>query len=654
MFFSDVFANRPTAAIVGRIFVSTDTYELYRDTGTTWDLLSGPGTGTITGSGTAFKYPVFTASGVIGNGTIEQFTTTNKSTKNFVIDNGGNESSLLINGIQDAFIYFGENSVNQWRIGNNDVTGEGAHNFQLFDVTNNIARLSATIGGNMQFNTESISIISNDNNALLIFATEPNLTISATGVSNSAKITLTPSSGAFSGIIRTGYATNSLQFQTGANITRLEIGATGTISFFGNLNTTLNQNAATGLTISNSTSGTAANSFIKLQTTNASTFGEIAKVSSGFTPIKIIAANDLGIYNSTGSGDIAILNDFATGNIKFAAGGSSSTQMILDSNGRLGIGTTTPAYPLNIVKGVGSGSLDVVFQTLDTTAVNTFYLDNNLGRGFRLSSYGSAASGTLLDGTINRAGSSVIRTNETSNNIVIGGLSTSAQYIYFGQNNISIAINNATQSVSIGTGTFVGFKLDVSGTTRFNGNCTVVGDLTTSGNYVRSGVFESTRFETAANWGITLTNNNSGGVNILQPSLTTNNPIGNVNGLQLSYRFGGATSTFTNNTILIANTINQTTGTGITRGIYINPTLTLAADWRAIEISSGGVYVNTSSVSASAILQADSTTKGFLPPRMTSVERNAIGTLVAGLMVYDTTTNKLYVYTNAWEQITSI
>jgi len=50
----------------------------------------------------------------------------------------------------------------------------------------------------------------------------------------------------------------------------------------------------------------------------------------------------------------------------------------------------------------------------------------------------------------------------------------------------------------------------------------------------------------------------------------------------------------------------------------------------------------------------NSTTEGFLPPRMTSLQRNSIGTLVSGLIVYDTTVNKLYVYTNAWEQITSI
>jgi hypothetical protein len=47
---------------------------------------------------------------------------------------------------------------------------------------------------------------------------------------------------------------------------------------------------------------------------------------------------------------------------------------------------------------------------------------------------------------------------------------------------------------------------------------------------------------------------------------------------------------------------------------------------------------------ASAILQADSTTKGFLPPRMTTTQKNAIATPAAGLMVYDTTLNQMSYY----------
>jgi len=57
--------------------------------------------------------------------------------------------------------------------------------------------------------------------------------------------------------------------------------------------------------------------------------------------------------------------------------------------------------------------------------------------------------------------------------------------------------------------------------------------------------------------------------------------------------------------------------------------------------------------SANVILGANSTTAGFLPPRMTTTQKNAIASPAAGLMVYDTTLNKLCVYTTIWETITS-
>lgn len=57
---------------------------------------------------------------------------------------------------------------------------------------------------------------------------------------------------------------------------------------------------------------------------------------------------------------------------------------------------------------------------------------------------------------------------------------------------------------------------------------------------------------------------------------------------------------------------------------------------------------------ASAALTVTSTTKGFLPPRMTTTERNAIATPAAGLVVYNSTTNKLNFYNgSAWEAVTS-
>jgi len=74
----------------------------------------------------------------------------------------------------------------------------------------------------------------------------------------------------------------------------------------------------------------------------------------------------------------------------------------------------------------------------------------------------------------------------------------------------------------------------------------------------------------------------------------------------------------------------------------------------AIE-TNGNVGIGTSSPSASAILDAQSTTKGVRMPNMTTTQKNAISSPAAGLMVFDTTLAKLCVYSgSAWQTITSL
>lgn len=64
-FFADTLANRPAAGFTGRVFISTDTLDLYRDTGTTWVLLSPSSTGTITGAGAAGQVTYFSGTSSI-------------------------------------------------------------------------------------------------------------------------------------------------------------------------------------------------------------------------------------------------------------------------------------------------------------------------------------------------------------------------------------------------------------------------------------------------------------------------------------------------------------------------------------------------------------------------------------------------------------
>lgn len=64
-----------------------------------------------------------------------------------------------------------------------------------------------------------------------------------------------------------------------------------------------------------------------------------------------------------------------------------------------------------------------------------------------------------------------------------------------------------------------------------------------------------------------------------------------------------------------------------------------------ISYSSGKVGVGTATPHASSILDVSSTTQGFLPPRMTEVQRNAITTPAAGLTIFNTSTSTLQIYT---------
>mgnify|MGYP001002119552 CR=1 FL=1 len=105
-------------------------------------------------------------------------------------------------------------------------------------------------------------------------------------------------------------------------------------------------------------------------------------------------------------------------------------------------------------------------------------------------------------------------------------------------------------------------------------------------------------------------------------------------------------STINSNGALIAAGANTLTGP-----TTVGNTLTLTSSAPLIS-NSTGIFGSTSPADASAILQLDSTTKSFVPPRMTSTQRDAISSPLTGSLLFNTTTTEFNGYNGAaWDSI---
>jgi hypothetical protein len=362
--------------------------------------------------------------------------------------------------------------------------------------------------------------------------------------------------------------------------------------------------------------------------------------------------------------------------------GTANTAVGLNSLRNNTSGDTNSALGANSLRdnttGFGNTSVGITSMLNNTTGFNNTGIGSNAIRG-KITGSNNTGTGansgrfiadgltevTIANNSVFIGSDSRALADNQTNQIVIG-----YQAIGLGSNTTVIGNSSTTfgrwwGNLLIGTSTNSTFALDVNGTARVQGALSLgtntsrpifqtvdigSGSVDTAGSGLNIQAGDTTQGSSVA-IRVSSANNfsQSSGAKIVLVSIARNiSPsTGSAGFVQLE----------------ISPSVNQTGGAnGITRGIFLNPTLTSAFDFRAIEITRGNTFFGTTSgsvgigantsINASAILDITSTTQGVLFPRMTSAQRDLIATPAAGLVVYNTTDNLLSFYNGtAWTNL---
>jgi hypothetical protein len=177
------------------------------------------------------------------------------------------------------------------------------------------------------------------------------------------------------------------------------------------------------------------------------------------------------VQNSTGG---TLFNLFNNGNLNVDSG----VLYVDGDNGRVGIGTTSPTYKLQVGDFAINSSNKIVIATANA-GVNGFYVYAGVSNYVRTAiehDYGTSL--TRFMGSYNTGTNIIGQDGNNGHTILYSGPSSSERVRVVGSNG----------NVLIGTTTDAGYKLEVNGTTRVNNTLRVVGSVGYGSNVFEFGV----------------------------------------------------------------------------------------------------------------------------------------------------------------------
>ena len=465
---SNTFANRPAAGQTGRLFVSTDTFEIYRDNGTTWDLIGGPGSSTITGTGTATQVAYFTSSQAIGSSSNLYWDNTNTrlgigtSTPGVRLDIHGTGTIQHINstgGANNGYLAFQRAGTTTFSIG--DTYNGGSNYFRIFSnsLSADIAQIFEATGKTVFQATETYSSGLARGNYFDFNMSVPNGTtfstpnaITALGatldltLSGSATIPSGARTGldAYNTVAFTGVGTLTMsqgtQIRAYSNLTAgwsFNGAAAGTITHLAGLRVLFPDNSGGAITVTNNygllINNQTANTGTVTYTNRWGIYQEGASDLNYFNGTTLIGSTtNAGNYKLQVTGD-AYVTEFLrfsanTKGIIFGTNaatnpyiqGGGSNQLVIGTNntaritilndGNVGIGTTSPASVLNVLSTKTTAlSTGADFLTLGATIDdNTDFANIGIGGGIAFRAKRNLSGTQTVYGAIDAAKETVL------------------------------------------------------------------------------------------------------------------------------------------------------------------------------------------------------------------------------------------------------